>query len=167
MASNYKKYYWDTCAWLGFINQEAGKVDRCQYVISLARAGNAQVWTSAFTLAEVFKKNCGNGVGGIDSSSDADFENYVQQDFLVVVQVDYDVGVLARRLLRAHPKLKKPADAIHLATAAISNVDELHTFDQDNLIPLSGKVLRADGVPLVICLPPQDLAPLFDGEEAA
>ncbi len=164
MANPAKNVYWDTCAWLGLINEEAGKVDRCRYVMAEARARNIQVWTSTFTLAEVFKKNCGAGPDGIPVAADADFENYIQQEFLTLVQVDFDIGVLARHLLRTHPELKKPADAIHLACAALNNVDELHTFDGKNLIPLSGKVKREDGVSLIICLPPEDLVgTLFSG----
>ena len=67
--------------------------------------------------------------------------------------------ILARRLLREHIPLKKPPDAIHLATAVINNLDEFHTFDGVNLTPLSGLVNRADGVGLVICFPPENPAP--------
>ena len=56
------------------------------------------------------------------------FEDYILQDFVTRVQVDYDVGVLARRLLRAYPVIQKPQDGIHLATALLNNLDELHTF---------------------------------------
>lgn len=175
MASPKKNLYWDTCTWLGLINQEPGKIDRCRYIIEEARKGNIQIWTSTFTLAEVFKKNCAAGVPamGISAEMDVDFEDYIAQDFVTLVQVDFDIGVQARRLLRGHPKLKKPADAIHLATAVLNNVDELHTFDGDNLIPLSGVVTRQDKVPLTICLPqepppppPPPPLPLFDALEA-
>lgn len=174
MASPKKNVYWDTCTWLGLINQEPGKVDRCRYVIDEARKGNIQIWTSAFTLAEVFKKNCAAGVPaeGIPAAMDVEFEDYISQDFVTLVQVDFDIGVQARRLLREQPKLKKPADAVHLATAVLNNIDELHTFDADNLIPLSGAVTRQDQVPLIVCFPqepppppPPPPMPLFDALE--
>lgn len=149
-----KKVYWDTCVWLALINEEAGKAERCRHVLKLARDKEVEIWTSAFTLAEVFKKSCeGRGVS-LPETKDLDFEQYVQQDFFVLAQVDYDAGVRARRLLRAHPILKKPADGVHLATAVINNLDEFHTFDEDNLLPLNGQVNRTDGVVLVICVPP-------------
>lgn len=165
-----KKVYWDACTWLSLINQQAGRAECCRYVISEARAGNIEIWTSAFTLAEVFKKSIGDGKPlSLDESKDLEFEQYIQQDFLVVVQVDVDVGVLARRLLRKHPKLRKPADGIHLATAVLYNLDEFHTYDGDNLLVLNGEVKRQDGKPLVICQPPQDPHPrLFnDGQDDA
>jgi hypothetical protein len=81
------------------------------------------------------------------------------QDFLMLVQIDYDVGILARRLLRAHPILKKPLDGLHLASASLNNIDEFHTFDGENLLPLSGVIKRADGGSLVICEPPESPEP--------
>lgn len=171
MASSKKNVYWDTCTWLGLINEEPGKVDRCRYVIKEARSGNIQIWTSTFTLAEVFKKSCEGKSVALPETKDLDFENFIEQEFLTLVQVDLDVGVLARRLLRKHPQLKKPSDAIHLATAAMSNVDELHTTDAVNLIILTGEVKRQDGVSLTICLPPEEPPPppmpLFDGLQPA
>jgi predicted nucleic acid-binding protein len=150
--------------WISLINQEAGKVRRCQHVIDLAQKGEVQIWTSSLTLAEVFKRKCEGATLSIADAHDADFERYIEQDFLVEVQLDHDIGVLARRLLRAHPELKKPADAIHLASAALNNVEELHTFDGDNLLNLSGKIARRDGKPLVICLPPEPVQEsLFPG----
>jgi predicted nucleic acid-binding protein len=146
--------YWDTCVWLALINDEAGKAERCRNVIAMAREGAIEIWTSAFTLAEVFKKKCeGKGVS-LPDSEDANFENYVQQEFLVLVQVDYEIGVTARQLLRKHPVLSKPPDGLHLATAVVNNLDEFHTFDTDNLIPLNGQVNCKNGEPLSICFPP-------------
>ena len=154
-----KRVYWDACTWLSLINEETGRVDCCRYVIAEARAGNVEIWTSAFTLAEVFKKNCEGKAMTLAESKDIEFENYIEQEFLVVVQVDYDIGVLARRLLRIHPKLKKPSDAIHIATAVLHNLDEFQTYDEENLLPLSGVVQRQDGSRLIICKPPEDPNP--------
>jgi predicted nucleic acid-binding protein len=153
--ANPKKIYWDSCVWIGLINEDEDKIDRCRYVLEQAQKGEMQVWTSSLTLAEVFKKKCDGKVLAIEEAHDADFEKYIEQEFLVEVQLDHDVGVMARRLLRSHQELKKPADAIHLASAALNNVDELHTFDGDNLLGLNGKVQRRDGKMLVICHPPE------------
>ena len=87
--------------------------------------------------------------------NDQIFEEYLEQDFVVEVQVDHEIGVLARQLFTNHtPPLRYPADAVHLATALANNLDELHAFDQTNPIPRSGQVNRADGVPLIIREPP-------------
>ena len=83
------------------------------------------------------------------------FEQFLEQDFVVEVQVDHQVAITARRLLRAHPGLKKPPDGIHLATAMLFNLDEMHTFDGENLLSLDGKVMRLDGRPSTIRKPPE------------
>ena len=55
--------------------------------------------------------------------------------------------------------LKKPADAVHLATAILHNCDELHTTDGENLLQLNGRIARLDRTPLVICRPPDPPPP--------
>jgi len=52
-----------------------------------------------------------------------------------------------------------PQDAIHLSTAPLNNIDELHTFDRANLTGLSGKIQRLDGGKLKIWSPPKRPAP--------
>ena len=151
-----KKVYWDACVWLSLINEdEAGRVARCNYIIEQAQAGSIQIWTSSISLAEVFKKKCEGKNISLEESKDIDFEKYIEQEFLTEVQVDHDIGLLARRLLRKFPELKKPNDAIHLATAALNNIDELHTFDAENLITLTRRIEKMDGSLLVICAPPE------------
>jgi hypothetical protein len=55
--------------------------------------------------------------------------------------------------MRRFPACRKPTDGVHLATALRLNVDEMHTYDKQDLIALSGQVHRADGRPLIICTP--------------
>jgi predicted nucleic acid-binding protein len=150
-----KRVYWDACIWFALIKQEPGRYDQCAYVLELAKAGELEIWTSSLTLAEVFRKKCGDGVaGGLAEAQDQDFEAFLSQDFVVEVQVDHQVGIAARRLLRAHVPLKKPQDAIHLASAVLNNLDEFHTFDQVNLLCLNGLISTKNGGALSICEPP-------------
>ena len=157
-----KKVYWDTCVWLGLLNQVPDKLPRCEYVLSLARKKDVEIWTSALTLAEVFKISPAPGQPArrLTEEDDAKFEEYLEQDFVVLVQVDLDIGRMARRLLRQHDPLKKSPDAIHLAAAVLHDLDEFHTFDGDNILPLNGLVNRADGAALVICQPPEPPPPV-------
>jgi predicted nucleic acid-binding protein len=153
------RYYWDACAWIALIQQEAGRVDSLTYVIEEARKGNVEIWTSNFTLAEVFKRPVDGAQKSLPQNKDQEFEDYILQDFVQRVQVDYDVGALARRLLRRFPVIGKPQDGIHIATALLNNIDELHTYDRENLLGLSGKIDRMDGKSLKICHPPMRPAP--------
>lgn len=128
---------------------------RCEHVLKRARLGEVEIWTSALTLAEVFKVKCGGTVAQLmTAADDQKFEDYLNQDFVVIAQVDVDTGRTARRLLRQHSPLKKFPDAIHLATAVLNSLDEFHTFDGENLLPLNGTVNRDDGITLSICVPP-------------
>ena len=141
--------------WISLINDDVGRADRCRHLIDLAKKGEVQIWTSSISLAEVFKKKCEGRNISLPELGDEAFENLMNQDFVYEVQADHDIGVLARRLLRKYPQLKQPNDAIHLATAALNNVDELHSFDGDNLTPLNALIDRHDGKKLVICEPPE------------
>lgn len=146
-----KRVYWDSCVWLRLINGEPG-ADRCQSVLNRAKAGEVSIWTSSLALAEVYKFKC-DGPKALLPDQDAIFEQYIDSDFVVEVQVDHTIALMARRLCRAHPPLKKPNDGIHLASAVINNLDEFHSFDGDDLLVLAGKVMRQDGQPLLICEP--------------
>lgn len=161
------KYYWDACCWIGLIRQEPDKVDSLRHVIEMAQRGDVEIWTSTFTLAEVFKRRRSDAASELPAENDTAFEDYLEQDFVQRVQVDVDVGTAARRLLRRFPAIKKPQDAIHAATAALSSVDELHTFDGHDLLPLDGQIPMPDGRRLKMCkppLPPDPLAgTLFEG----
>ncbi len=137
--------------WLRLINGEDG-ADRCQSVLDRAKAGHLMIWTSSLTLAEVYKFKC-DGPKALAADQDRLFEQYIESDFVVEVQVDHAIATLARRLCREHPPLKKPNDGIHLASAVLSNVDQFHTFDADDLLVLAGKVNRADGAILTMCEP--------------
>jgi predicted nucleic acid-binding protein len=168
------KYYWDACAWIGLIRQEPDKIDSLRYVIEMAQKGQVEIWTSAFTLAEVFKRKCAGEQVGLEPTEDTAFEDYLEQDYVQRVQVDVDVGTAARRLLRRFPQIRKPQDAVHAATAALHSVDELHTFDGDDLLPMDGLIPMQNGQKLKICKPPKPpevpdpyRGTMFEGLEAS
>lgn len=145
--------YWDACTFLGLINKEAGKHADCLAVWKEAEAGDTVIFTSFFTFAEVFKAKCEGKARPLAEADDKAIEDVLGQGFIEPVLVDETIGVAARRLMRAHEECKKPSDGIHLATALRLNVDEMHTYDGSDLLRLTGKVNRADGITLKICKP--------------
>lgn len=155
--SDRRKVYWDACAWLGLLNGEQDKAAHLEVVWRKAQRGELEIWTSSFCIAEVYRLKCEKGATGLSPENDAKINNLFDQDFVYLVQLDTDIAKLAKSLLRAHDKLKKPSDAIHLATAVYWNVDQLHTYDGSDLIGLV--VHRTDGELLNICKPD-----LVDGE---
>ena len=148
-----KRVYWDACTFLGLINQEPGKLNDCIAVWKEAEAGELFIYTSFFTFAEVFKVRCENPAKPLSEDGDKKIELLFRQKWIRPAVVDERIGIAARRLMRHHPQCKKPSDGIHLATALALSVDEMHTFDGSDLLALTGKIKRADGKPLTICVP--------------
>jgi len=153
--------------WIALIKREQGRFAACSHLIEQAQRGEIEIWTSAFTYAEVYKRHCSGASVGIAPIDDKSFEDYIEQDFVQLVQVDADVGRAARRLLRQYPTIGKPQDATHVASALLMDVHELHTFDRQDLLALDGKIPCQDGVPLRIKVPPNppdpDAGTLFEG----
>jgi predicted nucleic acid-binding protein len=168
MASSPSRVGWDACSWIAHIQQERilgsdGETpveDRgamCRPVLEAAEKGIVEIVVSALCLVEVLARN---RAAGIDDQKVRDF---FDNDYILLVNLDKQVGDLARRLmLTGHPGLKPP-DAVHLATACVANADEFHTFD-DRLLALDGQIDKADGTRLVIRKPavPAPPAPLLD-----
>ncbi len=134
-------------------------MNNCRLVWQEAEKGAALIYTSFFTFAEVFKVKCETEAKPLAETKDTEIEQLLRQKWIRPVVVDERIGIAARRLMRFHSACKKPSDGVHLATALALNVDEMHTFDGSDLLSLDGKVNRADGKPLVICIPTPAPAP--------
>lgn len=126
--------YWDSVAFLGWLADEADKVEYCRPVIDAAQSGTIVIVTSALTIAEVLWLK---GHKKIDASHAKKIEAFFRHQWIVVREVDRFIAEDARELV--WNKNVKPKDAIHLATALRRDVtyDQFDTFDGD-LIKLSG-----------------------------
>jgi predicted nucleic acid-binding protein len=155
-----RRLYWDSCDFLGLINPDEAKHADCRAVWEEAQRGDAILFTSFFAFAEVFKAKCEGPAKPLAEAQDKAIEALLRQRWVQPVVVDERIGTAARRLMRQHPECKKPSDAIHLATALALNVDEMHTYDRSDLLPLNEKLARADGVLLKICTPYVSAPPL-------
>jgi predicted nucleic acid-binding protein len=152
-----EQVYWDSCVWIGLLNEEPDKVDSAKWVIECAERGEVEIWTSTITLAEVYKIR---GAGEADPEADKRLDEFLSQPYITHVQVDQDVAMEARRLLRARlPGLRKPNDAIHLASAVWHDIETFHTFDREDLLPLNGLVSCQNGKPITVCKPPERPSP--------
>ncbi len=151
MAST--RVYWDACAWIAYIMKEneldGGGVSRflrCKNVLDAAAKGKIEIVTSTFTLAEVCK------ISGIKKGSNvAHLPSFFDQSFIFLVSIDKEIGLLAQSIQQGGISIK-PADAIHAASACISDSEELHTFD-DGLLKLDQKLNIKSGNSLKICHP--------------
>lgn len=154
-----RRVYWDSCTFLGLINEEIGKHTDCMDVWREAEAGETIILTSFFTFAEVYKAKCEGKARPLDEDGDKRIEAVLQQSFVEGIIVDEGIGIWARRLMRRFEDCKKPSDAIHLATALRINSDEMHTFDGSDLLRIDGLAQKSNGEPLTICTPAKALAP--------
>jgi predicted nucleic acid-binding protein len=164
-----RRIYWDSCAWIALIGDEKlpfpdGSVENrdalCRAVIDEAAKGGASIFTSAPALAEVNKQPAG-------TPPDLDkIRDFFENEYIIIIQLDRRLGVLSRDLMQKGYSKLKPLDAVHLASAAVSNADEMHTFDAA-LLSLDGKVTKVDGTLLKICKPSLGgpSLPLLDSED--
>lgn len=169
MAEPLKRVAWDACTWIALIQNEKiivsgkGLEDRggmCRMVIEAAKKGSVEIVTSTLCLAEVCKHP--------DKKATSDkLADYFENDYVALVSVDTAVGERARQLMIAGYSGLKPPDAVHIATAAITGVEQMHTFD-DRLLKLNGLIDKADGTKLRICKPDAIAAPapLLEGVHA-
>jgi predicted nucleic acid-binding protein len=164
MATSPKRLAWDSCAWIAHIQEEKlPSEDRgamCRAVISAAEKGLTEIVVSAFALTEVL---CKNRAAGIDDGKVRDF---FDNDYILLVAADKYVCDIARALMLAGHAGLKPPDAVHIATAIISNADEFHTFDA-KLLALDAVIDKMDSTKLKIRKPtlPAAPAPLLDRDK--
>ena len=150
-----RRVYWDACAWIGFINEEAAKIRPLRYIWEGALRGEYEIWTSVYSYLEVLKIKEATGDPISLEESNHRIDEMFQQSYVKRVQLDTEVDRFARSIKQIYHDagLKSRPDAIHIATAAYYNLDELHTWDRSHILPFDGKILRRDGVPLRILIP--------------
>jgi predicted nucleic acid-binding protein len=165
-SKKFRRLYWDSCTWISLIGNETAvplnsggtenRAAMARSVLDDAQRGAAEIVTSALTLAEVNRISANSG--GLADTEDklaAFFEN----DFIIVSMLDRRIGEMARKLMQKGLPGLKPLDAVHLASALVANVDEMHSFD-DDLLDLSEKIDKLDGKPLKISKPALSGPPL-------
>jgi predicted nucleic acid-binding protein len=165
--ANPKRIYWDACVWIALIQQEKihdakgtlvdDRYGMCRNVINAASRGQIEIATSTLSFAEVSKESA------VKAQGEDKIAAFFEVDYVLPVNLDRAVGERARSLMMAGYSKLKPADACHLASAALANAEEMHTYD-DRLLALDGKIEKLNGTKLKICKP--DLggspAPLLD-----
>jgi predicted nucleic acid-binding protein len=153
------RIYWDACAWIAFINKEMPadgnaitrpRFEMCRDTLKRAESGDIEIVTSAFTLAEVCKRQP-------DQSSPAiNLAAFFDQKYILLVPVDKQIALQAQHLQLAGVIGLKPPDAIHLASALVANVPTFHTFDK-KLLGLDKKLTLAEGNELAILRPTEEI----------
>ncbi|MGC1696789.1 MAG: PIN domain-containing protein [Pseudolabrys sp.] len=147
--------YWDSDAFLGWLQAEQGKVDLCEGTLKRADQGEIIILTSALTIAEVLWMR---GAPMIAQDKAEIVRKFFRRSYLRVRNVTRAVSESAQDLVWT--QAVRPKDAIHIATALDAGAAALETFD-DQLLKKSGTI----GNPGLLIRKP--IAPaqkgLFDG----
>jgi predicted nucleic acid-binding protein len=166
VATPPRRIYWDACAWIALIQRERiadgkGNIEdrdaMCRAVIEVAKRGHIEILTSTLPFAEVCKDP------QIKNSPTDAVGDYFENDYILPINLDRIVGERARALMTSGFGALKPSDALHIASAAISGVEEFQTFDR-KLLNLDGLIDKSDGTKLKVCRPDPGAppAPLLD-----
>ncbi len=103
------------------------------HVLDVAERGAYKIYTSALTLAEVYKAH---GSPSLSRDATKTFLEYCENEWVEIIDVTRVIGENANELCRLH-NIRKPADAIHLACALYAGCDVLLTWDHQDLLKLS------------------------------
>ena len=147
--------YWDSDAFLGWLQAEPGKTQLCAGTLRRADQGEVIIFTSALTIAEVLWMR---GAPMIPQEKAEIVRKFFRRSYIRVRNVTRSISEGAQDLVWTHGI--RPKDAIHVATALDARVAALETFDEQ-LLSKSGTV---GNPPLLIRRPmPPDQGRLFDG----
>lgn len=134
MPPKLDRRYWDSNAFLGYLNGEPDKADSCEAVLAAAEDGHVVIVTSALTLAEVlFVK----GHVSLGQEMRSKVSQVFRQPYISVQNVTRKIAELGRELY--WDKNIRPKDAIHVATALVFNIPVLNTFDE-HLLKRDGRI---------------------------
>src|SRR5690349_10565859 len=103
--------YWDSDAFLGWLQEEPGKVELCRGTLERAKAGEVLIITSALTLAEVLWQKHSPM---IPKSKAEILRKFFRRTHFRVWNVSRKISESAQDLVWSHGI--KPKDAIHVAT---------------------------------------------------
>jgi predicted nucleic acid-binding protein len=136
--------YWDSDCFLGWFQEESGKVELCQGTLARANAGDVLIVTSALTIAEVLWMRRAPLIPEAKANL---VRRFFRRSYMRVRNVTRAISESAQDLVWS--KGIKPKDAIHVATALDASVMALETFDHH----LIGKNGLVGNPPLIIRRP--------------
>jgi predicted nucleic acid-binding protein len=151
-------YYWDTCLFLAWIQDEqrpSGEMAGVREIIARAKRREVLIMTSVLTTTEALQSKIPAGVETLFTSLMQRVER--KSIDIKIARLAHDLrDYYVNRSAQSDGKTLSTPDALHVATAIMYRADELHTFDGNGsrkslgLLPLSGDV---GGHALVICKP--------------
>ena len=118
------KVYWDSCCFIGLLQNEPDKAPALSDLSGKAAAGDLVIVTSALSIAEVCKLP---GTGTQPEEQTKKVLGYFENPYIVVRSLDRLIAERANRIARDTGI--RPPDAVHVATAIITGCEVLYTYD--------------------------------------
>ena len=166
MSGKPPRIYWDANCFLSFINQDPRWLPTLETLIDDARtAGTIEIVTSVLSIAEVAFAAAERLERALDAREEARIENLWRSRGIALVEVNERVARLAREirrddLVRGRTGGRRTPDILHLATARLMAVQDMHTTEPDlhkysNLwgFPVRGPYSTAPRLPGLAGLP--------------
>jgi predicted nucleic acid-binding protein len=127
------RIYWDACCFLSWINGIQDRLPVLEALMSEARAGDVELFTSVESIVEVAFAAKEKQAQRLDASVEQRIDS-LWSDYRVVRLAEFHAAIAhrARGLMRdaiARGWGLKPKDAIHLATAVQVRATEVQTYD--------------------------------------
>lgn len=117
--------YWDSDAFLGWLQSEPGKAELCEGTLDRAKSGEVLILTSTLTVAEVLWMRNSPPVPHDKAEM---VRRFFRKSYMRLRNVTRSVAEGAQDLVWHHSV--RPKDAIHVATAMDAKVFALETFDE-------------------------------------
>ena len=137
MSENPRTICWETSCFIARFNEEHSRVDICKAIIEAAKRGEVTLYTSYLTMCEWAKIK-----GEYATEADDTITKFLKNPYIHLVAIDLAVSRITRNLVRDYRLDVR--DAIHSATAIRKKVDVFHTYDNDDLIKLNGRIPEVD-----------------------
>lgn len=115
-----ERHYCDSCVFLGFLNNESDKIYECRTILQAAEEGVIELFTSAFTMAEVIRIK---GETELDESKEHIIDQLFKQPWIRIANFEREMAQICRAIVWRYNL--KPFDALHVATAIRLKVDFL------------------------------------------
>jgi len=127
--------YWDSSCFLGWLKQEADKIDDCRGVIEAAKNGDLDIITSALTFVEVLYLKHRDPIPKEEAEK---VKRFFENEFIIPVTLDREIAEIAQSIVWDYKV--KPSDATHIATALQADVNIVDTFDQELIDKFNKKI---------------------------
>jgi predicted nucleic acid-binding protein len=143
------RIYWDSCVYIHRIQKTANYIKTLELLGNRIESGELILVASTLCITEVGRGKSGRSLTAKQLKT---IQGFFENSYIDMYPVSRRIAEHAAEIARRHQQ--KPSDAIHLATAVLSDepIHQFHTYDR-KLLNLNGKLTPSM---LSICHPNND-----------